>query len=77
MVGTKTQEKESCLLWPGRTKLIHKSFDSPASIAHADACRQTFRRVRDGISSRIRQFLATSTGRSLSPPPPRSLTQAW
>lgn len=54
MVGTKTQVKESCLLWPGRTKLIHQSFDGPASIAHADACRQTFRRVRDGISSRIR-----------------------
>ncbi|MGA6827018.1 arsenate reductase ArsC [Nitrospira sp. NS4] len=49
--------KETCPLWPGRTRLIHWSFDDPAAVTDADAYRQTFRRVRDEIAEQIRLFL--------------------
>lgn len=49
--------KETCPLWPGRTKLVHWSFDDPAAVSDPDARRQTFRRVRDEILAQIRLFL--------------------
>ena len=50
--------KETCPLWPGKTTLIHWSFDDPAAIADMEDRRLVFRRVRDEIASAIRQFLA-------------------
>jgi arsenate reductase (thioredoxin) len=50
--------KETCPLWPGSTRLIHWSFDDPATVADLDARRVIFRRVRDEIAAAIRQFLA-------------------
>lgn len=50
--------KETCPLWPGKTTLIHWSFDDPAAIADVESRRLVFRRVRDEIASAIRQFLA-------------------
>ncbi len=49
--------KETCPLWPGRTKLIHWSFDDPVAVSDPEARRQTFRRVRDEIAAQIRLFL--------------------
>ena len=53
--------KETCPLWPGRTTLIHWSFDDPAAVAGTDARRLVFRRVRDEIAAVIREFLASMT----------------
>ena len=50
--------KETCPLWPGRTTLIHWSFDDPAAVADVEGRRLVFRRVRDEIAAAIRQFLA-------------------
>ena len=50
--------KETCPLWPGRTTLIHWSFDDPAAVADVEGRRLAFRRVRDEIAAAIRQFLA-------------------
>lgn len=50
--------KETCPRWPGRTTVIHWSFDDPAAVAAVDDRRLVFRRVRDEIASAIRQFLA-------------------
>lgn len=50
--------KETCPLWPGKTTLIHWSFDDPAAVADAEGRRLVFRRVRDEIASSIRHFLA-------------------
>lgn len=54
--------KETCPLWPGRTKLIHWSFDDPAAVSDVELRRQTFRRVRDEIASAIRLFLNGVSG---------------
>lgn len=50
--------KETCPLWPGKTTLIHWSFDDPAAVADVEDRRLVFRRVRDEIASAIRQLLA-------------------
>ncbi|MCG3778888.1 MAG: Arsenate-mycothiol transferase ArsC2 [Nitrospira sp.] len=50
--------KESCPLWPGKTTMIHWSFDDPAAVVDAEARRRIFRCVRDEIASAIREFLA-------------------
>ena len=49
--------KETCPLWPGRTTLIHWSFDDPAAVAGVEGRRLVFCRVRDEIAAAIRQFL--------------------
>jgi len=54
--------KETCPLWPGRTRLIHWSFDDPAAVSDPNARRQTFRRVREEIAESIRQFLKETNG---------------
>lgn len=54
--------KETCPVWPGRTTLMHWSFDDPAAVADAELRRQTFRRVRDEIAAAIHGFLKTGNG---------------
>jgi len=49
--------KESCPLFPGRGERIHWSFDDPAAATGTDAERlEAFRRVRDAIRARLREF---------------------
>ena len=51
--------KESCPIWPGASQVLHWSFDDPAAAQGSVEERLlVFRRVRDEISDRIRQFLA-------------------
>lgn len=54
--------RERCPLFPGKTVRLHWSFDDPAE-AQGDEAAQlaVFRRVRDEIESRLREF-AESTG---------------
>ena len=48
---------EQCPVFPGRTERIHWSFDDPAAVEGDDETRlSAFRRVRDEIQQRLRQF---------------------
>ena len=49
---------ERCPIFPGKTERIHWSFDDPAA-AEGDekAVLAVFRRVRDEIESRLREFI--------------------
>ena len=47
--------KESCPVFPGKTKCIHWSFDDPAESGDIEV----FRRVRDEISERLREFIGS------------------
>ena len=50
---------ERCPLFPGRTARIHWSFDDPSQATGDEEQRlQTFRRVRDEIQARLRDWLA-------------------
>ena len=52
---------EHCPVFPGRTTRIHWSFDDPSSATGSDVERlATFRRVRDEIQGRLRDWLATT-----------------
>ena len=49
---------ERCPVFPGRTTRIHWSFDDPSQATGTDEDRlETFRRVRDQIHARLRQWL--------------------
>ena len=49
---------ENCPVFPGRTERIHWSFDDPAAAeGERDARLAVFRRVRDEIESRLRNFV--------------------
>lgn len=49
--------KESCPAFPGRAERIHWSFDDPAAAeGHEEERLAVFRRVRDEISARLRDF---------------------
>lgn len=49
--------KEACPTFPGATSLLLWSFDDPAAAQGSpEERRQVFRRVRDEIAGRIRQF---------------------
>ena len=49
---------ERCPLFPGRTIRIHWSFDDPSQATGSDEDRlETFRRVRNQIHARLRQWL--------------------
>jgi len=51
--------KESCPVYPSDTERLHWSFEDPAAVEGTDAQRlDAFRRVRDLLAARIRQFLA-------------------
>ncbi|MFH1138641.1 MAG: arsenate reductase ArsC [Pseudomonadota bacterium] len=49
--------KESCPVFPGRTKMIHRGFDDPpdlaAGIADEDGAMAPYRRVRDEIRALV------------------------
>jgi arsenate reductase len=52
---------ERCPLFPARTTRIHWSFDDPSQATGSDAQRlETFRRVRDQIHTRLKDWLATT-----------------
>lgn len=52
---------ESCPLFPGRAERIHWSFPDPAAAQGSDEERlRIFRRVRDDIEARLREWLAQS-----------------
>jgi arsenate reductase len=52
---------ERCPLFPGRTTRLHWSFDDPSQATGTEDDRlDTFRRVRDGIQTRLRAWLATT-----------------
>lgn len=48
---------ERCPVFPGKTERIHWSFDDPAAAEGDEAARlAVFRRVRDEIENRLREF---------------------
>jgi arsenate reductase (thioredoxin) len=50
--------KETCPIFPSAASLLHWGFDDPAAIMGTIEERQrVFRRVRDEIAERIRQFI--------------------
>jgi arsenate reductase len=52
--------RESCPIFPGGATRLHWSFDDPASVAGTEEEQlEIFRRVRDEIVSRIREFIST------------------
>lgn len=51
--------KESCPFFPGSGKRIHRSFEDPAAAAKEHQL-ETFRRVRDQISSWLSEFVRNS-----------------
>jgi arsenate reductase len=57
--------KEACPVFPGRTQRLHWPFEDPA---HAEATEEerkaAFRKVRDQIRGKIREFLAAEKTRS-------------
>lgn len=57
--------KETCPVWSGSKHLMHWSFDDPAAEPDPEKRRGVFRRVRDEIANRIRQFV-DETGREQS-----------
>ncbi len=53
--------KEQCPVFPGKTRRIHWSFDDPAAAVGDEAERlAVFRRVRDEIRERLREFSASA-----------------
>ncbi len=53
--------RESCPVFPARTKRRHWSFEDPAAVTgDEDARLAIFRRVRDEIRARLRQFIEQS-----------------
>jgi arsenate reductase (thioredoxin) len=53
--------KEQCPVFPGKTRRIHWSFDDPAAAEGDEAERlAVFRRVRDEIRGRLREFSASA-----------------
>jgi arsenate reductase len=51
--------RESCPVFPASTERLHWSFDDPAAVSGTDEERlAVFRRVRDEIRSRLREFAA-------------------
>ncbi len=53
--------KENCPYFPAATKVIHKSFDDPATVSGEEEDRlNAFRRVRDEIRSYIQNDLLPS-----------------
>jgi arsenate reductase len=52
---------ELCPAFPGKTERIHWSFDDPAAAEGDEAARlAVFRRVRDEIESRLREFSSSA-----------------
>jgi arsenate reductase len=52
---------ERCPVFPGKTERIHWSFDDPAAAEGDETARlAVFRRVRDEIRARLREFIPTA-----------------
>ena len=50
--------RESCPVFPARTQTIHWSFEDPAAVQGSEIERlAAFRRIRDQIHKRIREFM--------------------
>jgi arsenate reductase len=50
--------KESCPIFPGATAALHWSFDDPANAQGDEEARlAVFRRVRNEIAQRVREFM--------------------
>jgi len=50
--------KETCPVFPGASVMLHWSFEDPAAAQGTDEERRTmFRRIRDQIAVRLKQFL--------------------
>ena len=55
--------RERCPVFPGRYERVHWSFEDPAAAAGDDAAvLAVFRRVRDEIEGRLREFAERVTG---------------
>jgi arsenate reductase len=51
--------KEACPIWPGTIRMLHWSFEDPASAVGSDSEREVvFRNIRDEIAIQIRSFLS-------------------
>jgi len=54
--------REHCPVFPARTERVHWSFDDPAAAEGDEAARlAVFRRVRDEIEARLREWAAAQT----------------
>jgi arsenate reductase len=63
--------RESCPVFPGARAQEHWSFEDPsAAIGTDDERLEVFRRVRDEIAARIREFLRRREEPVMSPPSP-------
>ena len=52
--------RESCPVFPSRTERLHWSFEDPAAVAGSQEEREAaFRKVRDQIAAKVREFAAT------------------
>lgn len=52
--------REQCPVFPAATRRVHWSFDDPAAAGGDDAARlAVFRRVRDEIRARLREFVSS------------------
>jgi arsenate reductase len=57
--------KEACPVFPGRTQRLHWPFEDPAHAEGTEEERKAaFRKVRDQIRGKIREFLAAEKTRS-------------
>ena len=55
--------REQCPVFPAATRRVHWSFDDPAAAGGDDAARlAVFRRVRDEIRARLREFVSSEAG---------------
>ena len=55
--------REQCPIFPAATRRVHWSFDDPAAAEGDDAARlAVFRRVRDEIRARLREFVSSEAG---------------
>ncbi len=53
--------KESCPVFPGRSERIHWSFEDPAAVeGNEEERKAAFRRIRDHIAERVREFARTA-----------------
>ena len=51
--------KESCPVFPGRVRRVHWSFEDPAAAMGDETAKlSVFRRVRDEIREKLREFIA-------------------
>ena len=54
--------REQCPVFPGSTRRVHWSFDDPAAARGDEPARlSVFRRVRDEIRARLREFVSAET----------------